>query len=59
MEPRKTSVPGADTVLKVEGNMYRRESASVRTTRRGALLCGGRLGTRPSKESVDDYACLE
>jgi hypothetical protein len=35
MEPRKTSVPGADTVLKVEGNMYERESASVRTTRRG------------------------
>ena len=35
IEPRKSLILGADAVHKVEGNMCGRDSASVRTTRRG------------------------
>src|SRR4029450_8660382 len=35
IEPRKSLMLGADAVHKVEGNMFGRDSASVRTTRRG------------------------
>ena len=35
IEPRKSFVLGADAVHNVEGNMSGRDSASVRTTRRG------------------------
>jgi hypothetical protein len=35
IEPRKGFIPGADAVLKVEGNMSGRVNASARTARRG------------------------
>ena len=35
IEPRKSPIPGADTVHIVEGNTSRRVSASARATRRG------------------------
>ena len=52
-------VPGADTVAVVEGNMYGRDSASGRTTRRGQrpwhvqtlLVSGNRESSRSTARS--------
>src|SRR5262249_41857238 len=59
IEPRKIVVLGADTVAAVEGNMYGRDSASGRTTRRGQrpwhvqtlLVSGNRESSRSSAGS--------